>query len=78
MNMKTRKATDRWHLCDDGTLDTVVGCDYCEEEVRFSECERRDDGSIPNAEFRRLCEEADSDHECEEDSENGAARAAGG
>jgi len=37
---------DTLTLLDDGTLDTVVQCDVCGKEERFSEVERDDDGSI--------------------------------
>jgi len=35
------------HLVDDGTLDTVLHCDECDKDLRYSsENNRKEDGSL--------------------------------
>ena len=33
-------------LLDDGTLDTVIMCDACKEEIRIAEVDRASNGAI--------------------------------
>jgi len=57
-----------FYLVDDGTMDTVLACQWCGEEVRFCSegIDRARDGSLLRREMRRLVQEAGSDHVCED------------
>lgn len=68
--MKVRHGCGRQHdvtLLDDGTLDTVVEVDGT--EIRFSEADRREDGSVETRWLREAAIEACQDGLLEEMSE---------
>ena len=54
---------DTFTLIDDGTLDTVIMCDDCGEQLRFAEVDRDSDGGITRDGWLWL-EDAFGDHEC--------------
>lgn len=56
---------DTFTLIDDGTLDTVIMCDNCALEIRFSEVDRDDDGTITHDGWMTLEDDFAADHECE-------------
>jgi hypothetical protein len=70
-NVKTNQ--DRFHLGDDGTLDTVIVCNGCGAELRFNynydTCDTEDDTRTDDQrydDFVMWCiDDAAETHECE-------------
>ena len=50
-------------LLDDGTLDTVIMCDACKEEIRIAEVDRASNGAITKQGWLTM-EELFWEHEC--------------
>ena len=65
IDMDTSCTAETFTLIDDGTLDTVIMCDSCGEELRFSDVERTDEGIITRAGWLSL-EDAFAEHRSEE------------
>ena len=53
-------------LRDDGTLDTVISCPYCGEELRYT-YQTCDDDATDYDDFVQQClDDFDEDHECDD------------